>query len=184
MKTRIANKNQLKYIAEFGLIGAISEIKLNGKPPKNGRLKGKLERLRKLVSQNMAKYEFTLQDVQIINSLIKKLQKETGWGEDERHTCTYVNFCLAFMDQSKIQFDPKLWETLQDIEDYYSRAKKAPAPSLWSADRANRKWQSIWGNREDEDKSSEDRLQSIDAELAREQDLNAYWKTMYPEIIN
>lgn len=110
----------------------------------NGRLKSLYNRLTKAATNELDKIPIaTSIELYEIGSKIAKFGKETGWEGKERHIVTLASFCLGMLENSANKLDSKIIEILNDIVDYFDRAKKAPGPSFWAGSVAADRWKKI-----------------------------------------
>ena len=108
----------------------------------NSRLKGKMERLSKLI---MAEFERTIkqsrQSAEETNQIVSKFIDRTGWHGKSLAWSTLCNFLLAIYD--KRAYGKKLIPVLNDIYEILEKAKVAYPASLWSAALAAEKWEEL-----------------------------------------
>jgi len=131
-----------KKMTELAMIISIPEFTKDQVKP--GRLKNLYNRLTKTATKELeAIPRATIRELDIIESLVGKFGKETGWEGKPKHIITLVSFCLDLIERSEFKYNPRITETLNDIVEYFERSGKAPAPSFWAGSVAANKWKSI-----------------------------------------
>jgi len=104
---------------------------------KAGRLDGLLKKLRKEAEHNLGNLPKLSQiETDRCARDMTDFISRAGWDrKDTKHLVTWANFVLAILEDAPKEFD-RIIEILNQIVEYYERAKTVPAPCYWSSARA------------------------------------------------
>lgn len=125
----------LEKVAALSIISSI-ELVMKGSVSK-GSFLGKIRRLSKLCKIP----EISKDDIKRIKNKIRTFEKESGWGDKERHIATLINFCLLLAENNNL--DPKIIGTLVALYEYIDRKYPVPDACNWAASMAIEKWEGI-----------------------------------------
>jgi len=137
-------KKELERAVELGLCRAIADMASNQKP--EGRVKGMLERIQKLVDKELVGIPIITKSEKLhVLNKYDAFAKKAGWTGKNKYKdiTTYLSFVLALLEDSKHQHSSKLTETIVKLFDHFERAGKARQPNMWSGALAAEKWNSV-----------------------------------------
>lgn len=143
-----ANDKLLKKAAELGILRSMPDFLKE--PLKPGRLKRLFMEigfivdveLRKIYNQNP---NFFKDNKDELIHYLDKFGRITCWGNDKSyvHVASVVAFCLAFLEGTKSNYNPKLVPLLVKALDYYERQGNLNYSDLWTGDMFNKKWDAL-----------------------------------------
>lgn len=112
----------------------------------HGRLKNLLNKLSAgCVSEIRSLKKINNQEREQARKLIMMFADKTKWEGKPLHICTKVNFMLALYDER--EYGKTLIPILNNIYDYFARAKDAPKACEWSGALAVTKWEEVLNRR-------------------------------------
>ena len=136
----------LKKAAELGILRSMPDFLQEQLKP--GRLKRRFMEIGIIIDGELRKIynynpTFFTDNKQELTVYLERFGKVTEWGDEKKnvHIASVVAFCLAFLEVSKSNFNPKLIELLTDILDYYERADKLKYSDLWDGAIFSDKWE-------------------------------------------
>ena len=131
-----------RKIAELSLIYMVPEF-CNAK--ENSRLAGLQRKLQTVVLPNLTLLgNFTDTELHEITNKIALWGKETGWMDNKKHVATLVSFCLDMLENSPVQYDKKIEQTLIDLADHLENGKELYPLSCVSGQLAAEKWEKLY----------------------------------------
>lgn len=134
---------QKQTLATLAMARALPDFTLEKVPP--GRLRNRYLKLITEVDKELRKLpRATPADMDELGAKLGDWGKSTGWLGKERHVCTITSFLLAILTDY-MPTAGRVIETVEDIYDYFDRAKKVPAPSTWAGTSAYLKWIAMFG---------------------------------------
>jgi len=142
MESNEIRNNNINHLAELALIRALPDAIIPQTKP--GRLKGKCINLIKVVDKEFSKVPLLNDDeYEEIKQKMIAFGKQTGWEGQQRHIVTLTSFLLTMIEESKFKYHAKITDNLNDIFDYFERAKDAKPLCFLAGDIANMKWKKI-----------------------------------------
>jgi len=136
----------LKKAAELGILRSMPDFLQESLKP--GRLKRRFMEIGLIVDGELRKIyrhnpNFFTDNRSELAIYLERFGKVTEWGQDKSgiHIASVVAFCLAFLEVSKSNFNPKLIGHLTDILDYYERVNNLKYSDLWAGKVFNEKWE-------------------------------------------
>ena len=134
--------NRAEHYAELAFLRAMPDHLLPEVP--NGRLKNRLSKLLKLTDLEIQKLkDMTFEECEQTADIIKEFALLSGWDGKKRHVVSVVSFLLAMIEDSKYNYPDSIISVLNDLFDYFERAKAIKGLCLMSGSRAAEKLKDV-----------------------------------------
>lgn len=136
------NTDNMEKTGELALIECLPKNVLP--TTKNGRLQNRLIQLQNAVHSEFSRMPYiSLREKNQALNKIMDFGEKTGWDKRERHPVTLISFLLGMVENSKFKYNQKITTLLNEIFDYYERAKQAKNICCVAGALGNEKWEAI-----------------------------------------
>ncbi len=129
----VRRPEDVKKLAELGIMRALPKMKTEEVTKGGGRLLGRLMKLEKITTQEIRAIKDSqmlfLMHKPIVTELLGVFGQITGWLAPDVPLCASATFCLKIVESSKFEYSPKIAEILTDIIEYYAREGIVPGKS-------------------------------------------------------
>lgn len=141
-----ATHKRLMNATELGILRSIPDFIAD--EVKEGRLKNRFtiiisivdEELKKLYSYDPHFFTDNYPELTVYAKKFGFIMGIKAKSKEDIHVASIIGFCLHFLEDSKSTYPKKLYESLQDILDYYERSNNISYTDLWKGTSFYDKW--------------------------------------------